>query len=196
MAMGFTLENHEEGIARLTDGQLLLTLIEQEFPSPGIAYFHTPALEDQETVITGPGNLTMFRHPSPLTSAQQPTREQNPLLGFFDGLVVGVDDVKGARQWAEEYGYFVLEEFGEPQPQSDVTDGLMTISFRKGYQTKQLCYTTDIDQVLADDISAGMIEALGKESDAVLVRHDDHGNVELIRVAMPEGTLVTIVPDL
>jgi hypothetical protein len=104
--------------------------------------------------------------------------------------------VKGARQWAEEYGYFVLEEFGEPQPQSDVTDGLMTISFRKGYQTKQLCYTTDIDQVLADDISAGMIEALGKESDAVLVRHDDHGNVELIRVAMPEGTLVTIVPDL
>ncbi len=194
-ALGFTIESTSSQISRLTDGQLLLALVEQEFPSPGLAYFHADSFEAADSTIEAPGNLIIFRHPSPLESARKPSKEQNALLGYFDALVVPTEDVKGARQWAEENGFFVVEEWGNPQPQSDVTDGLITLSFRQGYASKMIGYLTDIDEDLVQEITDAMREATAS-SDAVAVRRSTNGDVELIRVLMPEGTIVVVVPDL
>lgn len=196
--IGFTVTSVDERITRMTDGQLLLSLVEQEFPSPGISYDNAGEQTESTPELIGPDNKTLFFSTyRPLQDSERPSKEQNPALGYIDALVVGVADVPEARQWAEAHGFFVLEEFGDPQPQSDVTDGLATLSFRHGYTGRFLSYTTDIDRDLADDLIASLAEAVGNDvADSTTTLRGVDGRVDTIRLVMPEGTVIMISQDL
>lgn len=198
-AVGFQVQSNSETSIQLTDGQLLLTLREQEFFSPALAYGTSDIAAASTATIPGPdGKTLMYLHALPVTMAQVASGEQNRFLGYFDALVVQVGDVLNARRWAEELGFFVLEEFGGMYPQSDVTDGLSTLSFRKNEMVgRSLVYVTDIDEDLADDITTSLQEKLGDEvADSVAVFRDANNNVAMIRLLLPEGTRITIVQDV
>lgn len=195
--IGFTSTGTEDGFTWLTDGQLLLGLSEQEFPSPGIAYFGS-SQDDVGIAPSSPDNQVLLHHYFRASDqAQRPSKEQNPLLGYLDAVVVGVPDALAARVWAENNGFFVLEEFGSPQPQADVTDGLITLSFRAGYAGRFLCYSTVIDEDLANDISE-VLEATGSiaVADTLRVFRNADDRIDMIRFSMPDSTVVVVMQDL
>lgn len=191
--------------ARITDGQLIVTIMHGNEPSPALAYFNaSPArtaqqckdrgaantvLSPTEIEFTGPGGLKIWVHQQSADKAVKPDGDQNPLLGFFDHMVVHAPDLDASRRWAEAIGYLVLDTMQGAHPAIDVTDGLMTLSLRStAIAGRPLEYSADIDaetvQILRD--------ALG---DACAPVFDEHGQPLYIRLTMPEGTTIQVGRD-
>lgn len=209
LLIGFTVLDldHETSptMARITDGQLIVTIMEGAHPSPALAYFNAApmrtaqqskdrgapntVLGPKEIEFAGPGGLMIWVHEQSIDKAIKPDGDQNPLLGFFDHMVVHVDDLDASRRWAEAIGMLVLDTTGGTQPTIDVTDGLMTLSLRTmAVAGRPLEYSADIDaetvQILRD--------ALGDACQATL---DANGEPLFIRLTMPEGTTILVGRD-
>ncbi len=183
-ALGFTVEDHSPDAVRLTDGQILLTLLKEDLKGPALAYFNADPDKD---FIASPFGVDIYIHKRPYEEHLSPTRESNDLLGFFDGLVVGVDDVAAAREASESYGYFLQEEWGGEHPQSDITDGLCVVSLRKQKTTGIFSYTTDLSESLVDEMDVA--------EEALKVSRDEDGRPWFVRIKMPDGTLVHIMNE-
>jgi hypothetical protein len=203
-AAGFEIESQKAGFTRLTDGQVLVSLIEQDFSSPALAYFHVDHVrlatelagrglttrEANETgfVVEGPGGVDIHIHQRPIDQKAEPTGEQNPLFGYFDALVTGAEDPFIERRKAEEMGFFVQEEFVGDFPQSDVTDGLVNLSIRTKVKTPFLVYRTDVTKELVMELQESFTERC-----RVTVNKD--GTVAMVTLTMPEGTRIMITND-
>ena len=203
-AIGFNVESSEAGVTRLTDGQVLITLMDQEFNGPALAYFHvdpvrllnnvqgkglsTREVNEHGFILEGLGGIDVHVHQRSEDKAAIPNGDQNPLLGYFDALVVGVDEPFASRAVAEEVGFFVQEEWTGDYPQSDITDGLLNLSLRKVNASPFLTYKTDLNSGVLDDLT----EAFGE---SLKVNKDNNGNPTLAVVTMPEGTRVMIAQD-
>lgn len=195
-AVGFSVISTEQDITRLTDGQLLIAFSDREFPSPGVAYFDAASFGAACEEIVGPDGAVLFvRHGMPVDQAIRPTKEANALLGHVDSFVVGVPDALVARRWTEEQGFFVLEEFGGAHPQSEVTDGLVTLSLRQGFPGRMLTYTADVDEDLADAITEQLYTVGGEDLANTVTVLRDEDEVDTILMTMPEGTRISVVRD-
>jgi len=202
-ALGFTVEQSDAGVARLTDGQILVTLMEQDFNSPAIAYFHADperlaadlqgkglATRDASPsgfTVTPFDGVDIYVHRRPMEAAERHSGAKNDVLGYLDAFSVGVPDVAAARRTAENLGFFVQEEWGMPQPRSDVTDGLMTVAFHQRQARPYLAYAVEI----TDDLLAHLQADDGL---TVAVTEID-GEISYVRVTTPEGTRVVLLHD-
>lgn len=186
-ALGFEVESQEGAVTRLTDGQILLSLINEPFASPALAYFNSDT--DKVGTVALPGDLTVFIHHRPMEEEERPTHEQNPMIGFFDALAVGVPDPAIARTVYEQHGFFVQEEWGGEYPQSDVTDGLNVISLHGIGSKRFLAYS-------ADDLE-DLVDAIDLESGVdVAVNRTDDGIPQSVILTTPEGTTILVSEDL
>lgn len=130
-----------------TDGQILLSCQQGPERAYQLAYQSdrpTPAVPDglglPITVTAGDAG-----------SAIQRTGERNPLLGYLDAIVVPSTDPLANRRALEDVGFFVLEEFVGTNTQSDVTDGLVTLSLASHARKPFLQYRQELTAaVLAD----------------------------------------------
>lgn len=207
--LGFTVlatdSDTDPTFARLTDGQIIVTFMRDSFPSPMLAYFSAAVarvaqrahdkgvlvtrVSDTELRAVGPGGLPIVVHYADSATAIRPTREQNPVIGYHNALVVGVDDVEEARIWAERAGFLVEVQTGGSIPQIDMTDGISKVAFLGAPQAGiALSYSTDIDEELVQDITA-------EPGIRVTVSRDSAGQATLIHCVMPEGTRITIAHD-
>ena len=202
-SLGFTLERSDAGVARMTDGQILVTLMEQDFQSPAMAYFHADPerlasdLQGKGLAIrnASPSGFTVtpfdgvdvYVHQRPMETAERHTGAKNDVLGYLDAFSIGVQDVAATRRTAENIGFFVQEEWGMPQPRSDVTDGLMTVAFHQRQARPYLAYAVEI----TDDLVAHLQADDGL---TVTVTEID-GEISYVRVTTPEGTRVVLLHD-
>ena len=202
--LGFDVESTEAGFTRLTDGQILLTLMDSEFASPSLAYFHvdpvrllndvqgkglsTREVNEHGFVLTGLGGIDVHIHQRSADNQVMPEGDQNPLLGYFDALVVGVEDPFAARTIAEEVGYFVQEEWTGDHPQSDITDGLVNLSLRKIKARPFLTYKTHLGSGVLEDLREAF-------QDTLKIHTDSNDKPTLAVITMPEGTRVMIAQD-
>jgi hypothetical protein len=207
--LGFEVQGESAGRVRLSDGQILLTLIPDHCSSPTLAYFHhdvralmkecsEAGLDVADCSGTSDGTISSLRIDVPecgefyvhehnaltITSA---SREQSPLLGYFDALVLGVSNTESVKIWAEHAGFFIQEEWREPFPQVDVTDGLAALSFRKMHPQKFLSYSADLDRNYLEEIGS-VCEDLAVNCAII--------NSDLIKLTMPEGTVIMISNDM
>ena len=161
-----------------------------EFASPALVYFTdkdgTEATEP-DAVATGPGGLQIFSHRRSAMEAEMATREQSPLLGYFDALVVGVESVEAAKAWSETSGFFVQDEWGAPYKQVDVTDGLSVLSFRELPSRPFLAYSADFDREL--------VRLLTEAAPDRIRLFENNGKVDRARITMPEGTVIMVYDD-
>lgn len=186
-ALGFEEQDRTDNAVRLTDGQVLVTLMLDSFKSPALAYFS--ADRDAAPTRSLPGDLTLFVHHRPVEHEEHPTGEQNPMIGYFDALVIGVNDPIIDRAEYERHGFFVQEEWGGQYPQSDVTDGLNVLSLQKIGAKRYLAYHADDLQDLVDslDMESGI---------TVTVNRTPSGNISGVIILTPEHTQFFIAPDL
>lgn len=186
-ALGFEEQDRTDIAIRLTDGQLLVTLMLDSFKSPALAYFS--ADRDAAATKVLPGDLSLFVHHRPVDQEEHPTGEQNPMLGYYDALVIGVNDPIVDRTEYERHGFFVQEEWGGQYPQSDVTDGLNVISLQKIGARRYLAYH-------ADDLS-NLLESIDPDVGIRVSAHTSEDNdIQGIFLTTPEGTTFHISPDL
>ncbi|MBI2793192.1 MAG: hypothetical protein HYX66_00905 [Ignavibacteria bacterium] len=207
--LGFDVQGESAGRVRLSDGQILLTLMPDHCLSPTLAYFHhdvsalmkecfkagldvadcsnrsSKAISTLRITVPECGEIYVHEHSDlTITSA---SKEQSPLLGYFDSLVLGVPKIESVKIWAEHAGYFIQEEWREPFPQVDVTDGLAALSFRKMHPQRFLSYSADLDRMYLEEIGS-VCEELAVECVVV--------NADLIKLTMPEGTVIMISNDM
>ena len=203
-AIGFTVESIFQGIVRLTDGQVLVTLLAEEFKSPALAYFNeapdilyrscldsglaVEQMKDGAFKLPDLLGVDVFVHPREIEEQELPLGEQSPLFGYYDGLAVEVKSVSDTRLLAEDLGFFVQEEWAGPPEQSDVTDGLSLLSLRSKVASTMLTYSAPID--------ADLIQTVTKTfgSSAVVTTNDD-GDPWFVKITMPEGTIISIAHE-
>lgn len=203
--LGFEDAGSTSEIARLTDGQVLLSLISHEDPSPGLAYF-APSLQSVADKLTaagiafvgshatslhlqGPGELTVWIHPATMNNVIHRSGEDSPFFGYLDAVVVPVANVSSAADWAQKCGFFIVDQWDDPSPQVDVTDGLTTISFRQqAIGVPFLHYTADMDNDWVESIT----EACGE---LLTIHRSVEGKISMAVITMPDACLILITPD-
>lgn len=129
----------------VSDGQIMVRLTEEAAPSMRLTYTTgsvervAQALRDRGVAYEGTANALTVTLPGgvvaeildrELLDLPRISHEGNGELGYLEALAIHVDDIQEARAWGEKAGFFLIEEFGEPEPQCDMTDGLMRISWR------------------------------------------------------------------
>lgn len=207
--LGFEVQGESAGRVRLTDGQVLLTLMSDHCSSPTLAYSHTDVaslmkefteagIDAADCSAASGGTISMlciavpecgmiYVHEESNPTITPASKEQSPMLGYFDALVLGVSNVENVKNWTERAGFFIQEERSVPFPQVDVTDGLAVLSFRKMIPRRFLSYCTDIDRAYLDEIDRVCREA-AIQCNII--------NTDIIKLTMPEGTVIMISNDL
>ncbi len=204
--LGFEDAGSDGDVVRLTDGQILCTLMPGDAGPLAAVYFaaslqsvgdkltsagitaHGSALTHWQ--VPGPGSMSWWIHPATAANVIHRSGEGSPLLGYVDAIVVPVDDVQAAATFAQKVGYVIADAWETPQPQVDCTDGLLTLSFREqGAGIPFLHYEADLD----DEWVTQATEAVG---DRLTVRRDADGSILLATIAMPDDVLIMVTPDL
>lgn len=204
-AIGFEDDGSSDPVVRLTDGQVHVTLLPGTGVGFGLAYF-APSLQrvgdrliaagvaiegsnSSQWRVPGPGHLEIWVHPATADTMNQRSGEASPFLGYFDALVVPVDDVQQAIAWAQNCGYIIIDTWKDPMPRADLTDGITTVSFRQQeLRTPFLHYSADIDDEWIEDISS--IDGL-----VCNLHNDSSGGIAVVTVEMPDGITIMVTQD-
>jgi hypothetical protein len=208
-SVGFTILARDEADVpswvRLTDGQVIVMLMTEAIDSPALAYFHpdppvlrqrlhdrgavVAAVSDAELTVEGPGGIPIYVHKGTAMTADRPTKEASPLLGYFGGIAVSVTDADAAKASAERMGFLVAEFMDEPFKGYDMTDGSATLLLQQtSSAVRPLVYATEFDDALVSDLT----EAIG---DACTTIKASDGSLLLIKLRMPEGTTILVQAD-
>ncbi|MBS1562487.1 MAG: hypothetical protein JSS89_12845 [Bacteroidetes bacterium] len=191
--------------ARLTDGQVIVMLMNDVGVSPALAYFHADppvlrqrihdrggtvtAVSPTELHVRGPGDIPIYVHAGKQLDAERPSKESNPLLGYHLGICVSVADAASEKSYAERMGFLVAEQAAEPFPRFDMTDGLASLILQQtSMSIRPLVYTMELD----NDVVRSMQEAMG---DRCTVFSTPDGDVFMVRLDMPEGTTILVNAD-
>jgi len=157
-AVGFSEITH----GLLTDGQIVVGLQQGPVPALRLVYSASaphrlvqvltdkglPSQRDGEGATARLADvLDVYIDAERIRPIPRPERTPNPICGYLDTLVIGVDNLDIARRSLEAAGFFVIEQWQGDFPQIDMTDGLITIGLRLGRtQTPFLVYESeDID---------------------------------------------------
>ncbi len=204
--LGFEDVGSAAGSVRLSDGQIFLTLVSGDVRPLACAYF-APSLQSvgdklvaagiaiegnasTQWRVAGPGSLEWWIHPAHPSDMLVRTGEGSPLLGYFDALVCAVPDAEQAAEMAQKMGYVIIDAWPEPMPQVDLTDGLLTLSFRtQAAANPVLHYTADLDEYWISEA----VEGLGE---SVVIHRNTAGQAVLAVISMPDGATIMVTPDM
>lgn len=202
--IGFSVVDDASPSIRMTDGQIAVELVQGSPQQPTLIYGNAATTRTAQqckdrgapsTVVDGVvtfdriGELTVQAVPMPVGSVERPDGDQNPVLGFVDDIIVHVDDLDAARRRCEAMGLLVLDQTLGEYPAINVTDGMMTVSLRTmPVAGLPIEYSADIDREVVDDLR--LIPAV--HCHAI---DDADGEPMLIRLTMPEGTVILVGRD-
>ena len=202
--IGFTVVDELPSGVRMTDGQITIELVQAAAQQLTLVYGNAaPARTAQQckdrgapsTIADGTvtfdriGEMTIRAVPMPMGSIEHPDGDQNPVLGFFDNLIVHVDDLDAMRRRCEAMGLLVLDQTHGEHPGINVTDGLITLSLRTmPVAGLPIEYSADIDHDVVEDLRS----VPGVHCHAI---DDADGEPMLIRLTMPEGTVILVGRD-
>ena len=202
--IGFMVVDDASPSIRMTDGQIAIELIPGAPQHPTLIYGNAATARTAQqckdrgapsTVVDGVvtferiGELSVLAVPLPVGSVEHPDGDQNPVLGFVDNLIVQVDDLDAARRRCEAMGLLVLDQTHGAYPSINVTDAMMTISLRTmNVAGLPIEYSADIDHDVVDDLRS----IPGVHCHAI---DDADGEPMLIRLTMPEGTVILVGRD-
>jgi len=188
----------------LTDGQIVVELVHGEHGVPTIVYGNTaptrtaqqckdrgaPGIVSADALLLqGLGRLPIAVESMPMDAGVHADGDQNPVLGYFDHLVVHVADLDAAKRWSESVGLLVLDQYDGEHPTINVTDGATTISLRTlPIAGIPLEYSADLDHEVVEYLR----ETFGTSCHVV---DDADGNPMVVRLVMPEGTMIMIGRD-
>lgn len=194
---------HVAGVV-LTDGQIVVELVDGPPGMPTLVYGNaSPARTAQQckdrgapgtstaegVLLQGLGSLSIVLQAMPTDAGLHPDGDQNPVLGFYDHMVVHVADLDAAKRWSEAAGLLVLDQHGGEHPSIEVTDGAATISLRTlPMQGIPLEYSADID----DEVVLYLQDTFGE---ACHVVRDHNDQPLIVRLLMPEGTMLMVGRD-
>jgi hypothetical protein len=202
--LGFDDAGSDESIIRMTDGQIFISIIPREGSGLSLAYF-APSLQSvrdklvaANVELTGTPttdlcvhgcSTTWWIHTATPERMQQRTGEGSPLLGYFDALVLPVNEVATASEWIQRLGYILIDIGGDVSSRIDCTDGLVTLSLRKtdGGSTF-LHYPADLDAEWAEAAES----SLGSQ---LTVYRDADGMPYMARIVMPDDVVIIITSD-
>jgi len=146
----------------VSDGQIMVRVTEEAAPSVRLTYTTgsvervAQKLRDKGVPYEANASGTALTVPMPggiiaevldhhLLDLPRISHEGNGELGYLEALAIHVDDIQVARAWGEKAGFFIIEEFGDPEPQCDMTDGLIRVSWRaSALANPTLVYEGDI----------------------------------------------------
>lgn len=201
--LGFAVQDADENRVRMTDGQVLLSLLLRAEIGVNVAYFHTDPLRlasvlhergvdardatAEGCIVTIADGLSAYVHQRSADHAERHSGAKNAVLGYLDALSLGVPDVSHARQHAEHLGFFVQEEWQGAQPRSDVTDGLLTVSFQQRRAAPYLAYAVEITPNVMAELEG--LENVQVEPTSIA------GEISYVRLTTPEGTRVVLLHD-
>ncbi len=191
--------------ARLTDGQVIVMLMNDAGASPALAYFHADppvlrqrihdrgatvkAVSPTELHVRGPGDIPIYVHSGLQLDAERPSKESNPLLGYHLGICVSVADAAAEKSYAERMGFLVAEQALEPFPRFDMTDGLASLILQQtSMSIRPLVYSMEFD----NDVVRSLEEAMG---DRCTVYRTPDNVVFMLRLEMPEGSTILVNAD-
>ncbi len=202
-AVGFDVQDGSEHAVRLTDGQILLTILQEAVGTPALAYFHAdPARLQQQLQAAGSPPVqtradgfdlslvdvpVIHVHARPADQADEATGGRNPVLGFLDALCVPAENARSTRRNLEQMGFFVQQEWDGPPKRSDVTDGLITLSFQEARIRPHLAYATEI--------TADVLEQLTSIPNVTAEPVSLNDELAFVRLIMPERTRIVIAHD-
>jgi hypothetical protein len=202
--LGFDDAGSDASIIRMTDGQIFISIIPREGSGLSLAYF-APSLQSvrdklvaANVELTGTPttdlcvhgcSTTWWIHTATPERMQQRTGEGSPLLGYFDALVLPVNEVAAASEWIQRLGYILIDIGGDVSSRIDCTDGLVTLSLREtdGGSTF-LHYTADLDAEWAEAAES----SLGSQ---LTVYRDADGMPYMARIVMPDDVVIIITSD-
>lgn len=157
---GFVDAEGPDGV--ISDGQIMVRIVEEAAPSLRLTYTTGSVERVAQTLrdrgvpykllgsaleVEMPGGVIAEVLHHDLLDLPRISHEGNGELGYLEALAIHVDDIQAARAWGEKAGFFLIEEFGEPEPQCDMTDGLMRVSWRaSALANPTLVYEGDITE--------------------------------------------------
>jgi catechol 2,3-dioxygenase-like lactoylglutathione lyase family enzyme/predicted enzyme related to lactoylglutathione lyase len=136
---------------RLTDGQIILTLLKETFKSPILAYFaddltsiapvitkHVPDAEvttDEtginEIIFKAPGGLTIDIHRDRKNHSLKPSGTENPACGTFGELTLGVGNRDSAITFFKHFGFEPTGTYNMPYPWAIAKDGNIVLGIHQ-----------------------------------------------------------------
>lgn len=193
---------------RLTDGQIILTLLKEDFPSPVLAYFaedlteigshvkqHVPdakLINDEEgklreIVIDAPEGVTIDIHRDTKNYALKASGEVNPKCGKFGEFAISVKDHDNALAFWKPLGFDKVSSHKEPRPWSILQDDNIVVGLHQGEEFQSVLLT-----YFAPDGPA-KIKALRDEGIVPVTEFPaPDGIVSNVIYRAPEGTTLAI----
>jgi len=142
-------------LLRLTDGQIIMTLLKETFKSPIIAYFAddltgieklvkktVPDAEVKhddkgisEIIFKSPGGVTVDIHRSATNTSLKPSGSENQKCGAFSELTIGVPSRDSAVTFWKQLGFDASGVYNAPYPWATVKDGNIVLGL---YQSEDM----------------------------------------------------------
>ncbi len=143
-------------LLRLTDGQIILTLLRETFKSPIIAYFADDLTmieklvkktvtdaevkrDDKgisEIIFKSPGGVTIDIHRSEANTSLKPSGAENPKCGTFSELSIGVPNRDSAVTFWKQLGFDASGVYNVPYPWGIVKDGNIVLGLYQSEDVK------------------------------------------------------------
>ncbi len=182
----------ETKFLRLTDGQIILTLLKETFKSPIIAYFaeDLTAIEKlvkktvpdaevkrdekgiSEIIFNSPGGVTVDIHRSEATSLK-PSGAENPKCGTFSELTIGVPSRDSAVAFWKQLGFDASGVYNVPYPWAIVKDGSIVLGLYQSEDVKGAML------IYYSSKAEAQIEALVKAGIAIIHETPDQSGKKL-----------------
>jgi len=134
--LGFVLikqTDRPQPSARLTDGVVVIDVMEGVFASPQLHYYKPrPGPEGQEAAVADPSGVTMvvYHFPVPAKIAGFDAVSTSK-MGRFSELSIGTGDLKASMKYWEKMGFKVATSSEVPYPWAVMSDGSITVGLQK-----------------------------------------------------------------
>lgn len=169
--------NSDSKIFRMTDGQIILTLLKETFKSPIIAYFaeDLTGIENlvkknvidaeikrddkgiSEIMFKSPGGVTVDIHRSAAT--MKPSGAENPKCGTFGELTIGVPSRDSAVAFWKQLGFDVFGIYNVPYSWANVKDGNIVLGLHQSDEVNGALltyYSANADAQIQSFVKAGI----------------------------------------
>ncbi|MGA0045935.1 MAG: hypothetical protein ACO3I4_06740 [Candidatus Kapaibacteriota bacterium] len=171
----------------LTDGQLLLMCQSGSEQVLGITYVTDRPTREVPMLPA----LHLQVSSGAADEAIQRSGERNALLGYLDAIVIPSANPVADRRTLEEVGFFVLEEFTGEHAQSDVTDGLVTLSLAAHARRPYLQYRQELSLDILEEFQA----LDGIACDVRLGGEQLRDGVSHVRLTLRGGLTIVVIHD-
>lgn len=185
----FDVTDQGDGWAHLSDGQVLLRVVHNGPSVMTLTYEQSHELGSATAQILPSLGIQHLQRPS--TLAERRTGARNAALGYVDAMVIPSENPRQDREVLEQHGFFVVEEWGGAYQQSDVTDGMITLSLATHARSPYLLYRQELTTEVVEDLAS--LDGITCDVHIAADAADD--GVSYVRLTMPDGARVVVLHD-